>query len=83
MAAKYLTDSQKTIHEMDREAGITLNRISLLARLAECTLSTMTITEVEEALQLIKTLSDELANQLNCMAEKASVEWTEDNYAGL
>ena len=75
MVAKYLTDSQKTIHEMDREAGITLNRISLL--------STMTITEVEEALQLIKTLSDELANHLNCLAEKAGVVWTENNYAGL
>ena len=83
MAAKYLTDSQKTIHEMDREAGITLNRISLLARLAECTLTPNRITEVEEALQLIKTLSDELANQLNCMAEKAGVAWTENNFAGL
>ena len=83
MAAKYLTDSQKTIPEMDREAGITLNRISLLARLAECTLTPNRITEVEEALQLIKTLSDELANQLDYMAEKAGVAWTENNFAGL
>lgn len=83
MAKEHLTEEQKTIHSMDREAGIMLNRISLLARLAECSLSPMTIVEVEEALQLIKSLSDELANQLNCMAEKAGVAWTENNYAGL
>jgi hypothetical protein len=68
---------------MDREAGIMLSRISLLARLAECALSTMTISEVEEALQLIKTLSNDLANQLNCMAEEAGVMWSESDYAGL
>ena len=83
MATEHITEAQKTIHAMDREAGITLSRISLIARLAECTLSTMTITEVEEALQLIKTLSDELGNQLNCMAETAGVAWSENNYAGL
>ena len=83
MAKEHLTEEQKTIHSMDREAGIQLNRISLIARLAECTLTPERWSEVEEALQLIKTLSDELANQLNCMAEKAGVAWTENNYAGL
>ena len=83
MATEHLTEAEKTIHAMDREAGIMLNRISLLARLAECTLTPERWAEVEEALQLIKTLSDELANQLNCMAEKAGVAWTENNYAGL
>jgi hypothetical protein len=54
-----------------------------LPGLAECTLTPERWSEIEEALQLIKTLSDELANQLNCMAEKAGVAWTENNYAGL
>ena len=83
MATKHLTEAEKTIHSMEREAWTTLHRISLIARLAECTLTPERWAEVEEALQLIKTLSDELANQLNCMAEKAGVAWTENNYAGL
>ena len=83
MATEHLTEAEKTIHAMDREAGITLNRISLIARLAECTLTPERWAEVEEALQLIKTLFDELANQLNCMAEKAGVAWSENNYAGV
>jgi hypothetical protein len=83
MAKGHLTEAQKTIHSMDREAGIQLNRISLIARLAECTLTPNRWSEVEEALQLIKTLSDDLANQLNCMAEMAGAAWSESDYAGL
>jgi len=39
MATEHLTEAEKTIHAMDREAGITLNRIFLIARVAECTLT--------------------------------------------
>ena len=83
MATEHLTEAEKAIHEMEREEWTTLHRIFLIARLAECTLTPERWAEVEEALQLIKTLSDELANQLNCMAEKAGVAWTENNDAGL
>jgi len=83
MATEHITEAQKTIHSMEREAWTTLHRISLIARLAECTLTPERWAEVEEALQLIKTLSDDLANELNCMAEKAGGAWTESNYAGL
>ena len=83
MATEHLTEAEKTIHSMDREAWITLHRISLIARLAECTLTPERWAEVEEALQLIKTLSDELANQLNCMAEKAGGAGPESHCTGF
>jgi hypothetical protein len=86
MASKYLTDSQKTIHEMDRKAGEALTRIAVLAALADCCLdhpSPRAVIHAATALNTIKIIADEVANDINCLAEAAGAAWPESHYAGL